>query len=881
MKISILLEDLLLELSPEQVYKTYYSGMTRGLFMSLVSMDPQTVIDTENGKFDLVRLGKFSKLIIKLFKAGEIKNEDRDKIKEYLTYVYKYHVPIDMNKVQSVSDIYNSVKKYMVIDTQDFKEVIKSLSRGRDYQVLLDGQQWLILQPLTEKGSCYLGIGTEWCTTYGPYSTNKEYQERGNYFSQYTKQGPLYIIIDKGYAPNKYQFHFETNQYMSSADERIDTAGFLEKNPEIKNFFFPSFVREVTEEESKLEMNRIGILSQEDAIELIKNFSEKQGIQNILALSILNKDREKVAQLIQDDILNEEVYIKDKSLVFSFDKLPEAISEVSNNLNQLNHDKDDAWDHVYRDQQEGRDDDKQWQDTLEPIFKEYFDKNTNMVRYDLGSFNYEDFKTDFFQGFYENDGIQDAYLESLTKKSYGNFESRVDEEISDIEKYMIISWRNPNEVKVSIANFIQFIIKNEIVIIKNNLEEVMEDYINDSRIGNFEYDYYYDYEVIYPTYQDIENSVDEHFSEMIDDLEGTRQCVETRKKFNDIYAKFFNNNPTYENAHVYIHIVDLKVNCDNGSVNIIYKNKDKNKTYNGYVKVENLPVYITNYELFESFMNFRKNVIGEQSELKELFGVSFDARIWEPIIRSRLNLAKTYIKNKKPIPDLTIQGREYPQQYKTFPIDEIRMSVDPKYGNGAGYDEVKSGRDINGKYVTYFIFGPLANNSTINHELRHAFEDFKAASNRGALMRQNKEATKLFSGDFDKFMTAGDPDYIYPPFGNIFMGLYLTSKIERSAFAETVYDNDPMPIIKIIQEVIANNDISTLLKYSPKRLEANWQKFKTDYKIPVTEKFRNYEDFLKWAADEIKYKGEKTLKKLLKVKFYREQNKQNKQKGAV
>lgn len=88
----------------------------------------------------------------------------------------------------------------------------------------------------------------------------------------------------------------------------------------------------------------------------------------------------------------------------------------------------------------------------------------------------------------------------------------------------------------------------------------------------------------------------------------------------EIYQKYYNNldyddfvriakaDPTSENEHIYIHIVDPKVNCEDETVNIMYKNKDNNTTYNGNVKVENLPTYATNYTLFEAYLTFKKNI---------------------------------------------------------------------------------------------------------------------------------------------------------------------------------------------------------------------------------------------------------------------------------
>ena len=58
--------------------------------------------------------------------------------------------------------------------------------------------------------SCELGSGTEWCTATG---------KTDNYFNQYIKQGPLYIF-DNGKG-EKYQFHYESGQFMNKNDASI------------------------------------------------------------------------------------------------------------------------------------------------------------------------------------------------------------------------------------------------------------------------------------------------------------------------------------------------------------------------------------------------------------------------------------------------------------------------------------------------------------------------------------------------------------------------------------------------------------------------------------------------------------------------------------
>jgi hypothetical protein len=264
-----------------------------------------------------------------------------------------------------------------------------------------------------------------------------------------------------------------------------------------------------------------------------------------------------------------------------------------------------------------------------------------------------------------------------------------------------------------------------------------------------------------------------------------------------------------------------------------------------------------------------KGILREQSELKELFGISFDARAWNSRIYSQIKLAKGYAKRNMPIPDLTLYGKDYPKEYQSFPVDVLNLFLNVKYDNGAAYDENKSGYDENKQYHIYLHFGPDADASSINHELRHAYEDFRRMSQGNVPMKNTKEGINLFGGDFENFLTTGRH---IEPFWTLMYGLYVTSKIERSGYAESVYDNAG-PIIEMVVQVMNVTNANILSNYSPETLSMTWQALKKKYKVPIIDKFQNYESFIKWAQEEIQYKGQKTLKKLRKVKFYRIQNK--------
>jgi hypothetical protein len=64
--------------------------------------------------------------------------------------------------------------------------------------------------PRTEEAAKILGKGTKWCTA----------AEKNNMFERYNNEGPLYVWRDK--SGDKYQFHFETMQFMDSRDNPID-----------------------------------------------------------------------------------------------------------------------------------------------------------------------------------------------------------------------------------------------------------------------------------------------------------------------------------------------------------------------------------------------------------------------------------------------------------------------------------------------------------------------------------------------------------------------------------------------------------------------------------------------------------------------------------
>ncbi len=105
-----------------------------------------------------------------------------------------------------------------------------------DMKVLYVGDMGQLIIPETEAASCEIGRGTRWCTAA---------TESDNEFSNYASKGPLYVWIPSRKMPekkqsNKFQFHFESAQFMDENDEQIESdlfRYFRTKHPVLKNLF--------------------------------------------------------------------------------------------------------------------------------------------------------------------------------------------------------------------------------------------------------------------------------------------------------------------------------------------------------------------------------------------------------------------------------------------------------------------------------------------------------------------------------------------------------------------------------------------------------------------------------------------------------------------
>lgn len=111
----------------------------------------------------------------------------------------------------------------------------KNADLGNEADLVYEDSAWEVWIPKTYAASCKLGQGSRWCTA----ST-----ESDHYYNYYKKNygGDYYIIINKSDPSEKYQFHFESKQFMDKDDDYVDVKNFLQDNEGLGEFFKDKFL---------------------------------------------------------------------------------------------------------------------------------------------------------------------------------------------------------------------------------------------------------------------------------------------------------------------------------------------------------------------------------------------------------------------------------------------------------------------------------------------------------------------------------------------------------------------------------------------------------------------------------------------------------------
>lgn len=222
-RLTSLIREVIMEVSAEQLKQQW---VDTGKISDEVF---QEILDVSKNK------SAYATWLVKRVAEGSVKEEDIYKFEKYF-HIFdnnKNKYPIkDIGKIQSEVDpntgkVINdkNVKDFIRISSeiaQQNKEdpsSVKGASKSDKYKEFYIGSVEGFDVYELPKGrkdlygaSCELGSGTEWCTATG---------NSRKHFDNYISQGPLFIFINQSNPKEKYQFSYESNQFMDAKDQSI------------------------------------------------------------------------------------------------------------------------------------------------------------------------------------------------------------------------------------------------------------------------------------------------------------------------------------------------------------------------------------------------------------------------------------------------------------------------------------------------------------------------------------------------------------------------------------------------------------------------------------------------------------------------------------
>lgn len=331
----VILEDSRFELLSDALTKPFKNKdgkpvkaqLTKNEFNALVATDPTTRlnnVDLNNAKpndLSKVKAGKYVQWLIKQYlkvpteiqpgengydrELAQVKVtfiEDLYKVKEDLLKYEKFKGRLsqdmrDINKLTTDS-LYDAVKDFDLTLATTTKSERKTSSVHPGAKLAFDGPTWKVIEienkgAIGKEAACFYGGNnkeTRWCT-----STPGTDQ----WFNRYIKDGSLYVVYkqddtdvspETGLPKERYQFHFQSNQFMDKDDRQQDLIKLLNgPMSELKDFFKPEFAKGLTVNGEKLVIDSfstgvigkfIGLYGLEDLINSLPDTLKEFQIQN-------------------------------------------------------------------------------------------------------------------------------------------------------------------------------------------------------------------------------------------------------------------------------------------------------------------------------------------------------------------------------------------------------------------------------------------------------------------------------------------------------------------------------------------------------------------------------------------------------------------------
>ena len=133
----------------------------------------------------------------------------------------------DINQFLDAVDTYKSSEDELASKSEKKSAIEQQMYSNGDAELVFNDPEYKVVIPHSHKASCYFGKNTRWCTTSA---------DDARYHNQYSEEGPLYIILHKP-TNKRWQFHFESQQYMNEKDENIEIIPFLIEHKKIFGVF--------------------------------------------------------------------------------------------------------------------------------------------------------------------------------------------------------------------------------------------------------------------------------------------------------------------------------------------------------------------------------------------------------------------------------------------------------------------------------------------------------------------------------------------------------------------------------------------------------------------------------------------------------------------
>jgi len=225
---------------------------------TLESDHPLLILDPKSGQYKSARK-EFERLFMEdLYKQTE-RLEFYEKAKQYLPDDKK---DIGKLSIKDLFDIYANFKLPEKKVAQSEKKEAKKSREGFSHkgsEIIYQGSDWTLVK-ISDSGP----NGKDAAIWYGGFKDHRKGESDWctaspglNWFDRYIKDGPLYVIFPNndngevgertGLPKERYQFHFQSSQFMDRNDHQVNLVEFLNKKaPELKPLFKNEFAKNLS-----------------------------------------------------------------------------------------------------------------------------------------------------------------------------------------------------------------------------------------------------------------------------------------------------------------------------------------------------------------------------------------------------------------------------------------------------------------------------------------------------------------------------------------------------------------------------------------------------------------------------------------------------------